>query len=234
MSAIRLVTFDVTNTIIRVAGGVGQNYAQVAAMYNKKVDPGTLEKAFMSTYKHYNSKYPNFGTHNGLSSNKWWNLMVKDTFLSAGCDDKDLDSIAQHLYVHFATEKGWEVIPGAVSVLTKLKETGVTLGVVSNFDERLERILAQLSLRHYFQFVLTSVEAKCSKPDSNIFKQALQFVDCRPEEGLHIGDNALTDYEGATRAGMKALLYRRQSKSSPEAVNPEHIVHNLTDVVKLL
>lgn len=234
MSSIRLVTFDVTNTIIRVVGNVGHNYAQAAAVYNKTVDPVKLDNAFPKVYKHHSNMYPNFGVHNGLTTNKWWNMVVEETFREAGCDDANVDKIAQHLFVHFASGKGWEILPEAVSTLTKLAERGVTIGVVSNFDERLERILTHLALRHFFKFVICSAVVKCQKPNEDIFKLALKAGNCKPEAALHIGDNVFTDYEGATKAGMKAVLYWNKSKAVPETVNSNNVVHNLSDVLHFL
>lgn len=234
MSPVRLVTFDVTNTIIRVSGGVGHVYAKVAAMYNTSVDPADLDHSFPKVYRQYITKYPNFGVHDSLTPNKWWNMVVHDTFREAGCTHEKLDKIAQHLYVHFASGQGWEVLPGAVQTLEKLKSTGVKLGVVSNFDERLEKILTHLALLHYFQFVLSSALLKCAKPSSEIFRMATEKGDCKPEEIIHVGDNVITDYEGARAAGMRALLYRDRTKDIPEGVDKANVVFTLADVCKFL
>lgn len=234
MSAIRLVTFDVTNTIIRVAGNVGYNYCQMASKYNTIADPTKIDKAFPKVYKDYTKKYPNFGVFNDLTPNKWWTMVVKETFREAGYEDDHLDKIAQDLYTFFASSEGWEILPEAISTLQQITDRGVLLGAVSNFDERLEQVLNNLDIRHYFQFVLSSTVVKCEKPSKDIFKMAMKAVKCKPEESLHIGDNVITDYEGATGAGMNALLLWNKTKAIPEAVDTTRVVYHLADVLKFL
>ncbi|XP_060566635.1 haloacid dehalogenase-like hydrolase domain-containing protein 3 [Ruditapes philippinarum] len=160
MSPVRLITFDVTNTIMRVARSVGHNYANVARMYGQDVDAVKLNKSFRTVYKTYNDLYPNFGVHNGLTPFVWWNKVVVDSFKDAGSDGENLDKIAQHLYVMFSTSQGWEILPDAEKTLSNLKGRRLKLGVISNFDDRLEKILTQIALRHYFDFVLASAVVK--------------------------------------------------------------------------
>ena len=50
------------------------------------------------------------------------------------------------------------------------------LGVVSNFDDRLERTLLAHRLRHYFDFIVTSVSARSEKPEAAIFHTALHIA----------------------------------------------------------
>lgn len=230
MSPIRLITFDVTNTIIRVLGSVGQSYAKVAAIYGKNVDPDSLDKTFRTSFKQNMKLYPNFGVHNDLTPFKWWTNVVIESFKSAGCDDKGLEQIAQHLYVLFATQKGWEVLPGATDILTLLKQRGIQLGVVSNFDDRLERILTQLSLMHYFDFVIASSVVKVAKPDAEIFKMALKTADVKPEEVIHVGDNIDTDYKGAKAAGLNSVLLLDKDKEVPNGVDKSMVIHHLCEL----
>ncbi|XP_045211301.2 haloacid dehalogenase-like hydrolase domain-containing protein 3 [Mercenaria mercenaria] len=227
MSRIRLVTFDVTNTIIRVTKSVGQNYANVARMYGKDVDVTKLNTSFRAVFSNYNKLYPNFGVHNGLTPFKWWSKVVVDSFREAGSDEQHLEQIAQHLYVMFATSKGWEVLPGAEKTLTELKQKGVKLGVISNFDDRLDKILTELALRHYFDFVLASAVVKIAKPDPDLFEMAFKMADVKPEEALHIGDNILTDYVGARNSGCKGVLLVPPDKQIPKDVDSSCVIRNL-------
>lgn len=234
MSPIRLVTFDVTNTIIKVCGSVGHNYSKVAAMYGKTVEPENLNSCFGTVYKRHNDLYRNFGVHNGMTPFKWWANVVVDTFKEAGSDDSQLEQIAQHLYVMFSTQNGWTVLPNAVHTLEKLKQTGVKLGVISNFDDRLDKILTQLALRHYFDFLLASAVVKVAKPDAEIFNMALKIADLKPEEALHVGDNVKTDYFGAKQAGWNYLLLLDKEKQVPDSVEKSTVIHNLDQLTEYL
>jgi REG-2-like HAD superfamily hydrolase len=220
---------------MRVARSVGHNYANVARMYGQDVDAVKLNKSFRTVYKTYNDLYPNFGVHNGLTPFVWWNKVVVDSFKDAGSDRENLDKIAQHLYVMFSTSQGWEILPDAEKTLSNLKGRGLKLGVISNFDDRLEKILTQLALRHYFDFVLASAVVKIAKPDSGIFKMAFNMADVKPEDTLHVGDNVANDFFGAANAGCAGVLFVPPEKDIPEDVNKTHVIrtlYQLTDYIK--
>ena len=66
-------------------------------------------------------------------------------------------------------------------------------------DPRLKNILQEAGLSHYFEFVLTSYEAKCFKPQADIFSLALEKYSkeyTKPVECCHIGDSYNEDYLG--------------------------------------
>ncbi|MEW8547218.1 MAG: HAD-IA family hydrolase [Candidatus Thiodiazotropha sp.] len=234
MSPIRLITFDMTNTMIRVLGSVGQNYANVAAQYGKTVDPTKIDSAFKRQFKLQMAKYPNFGVKSGLTPFKWWTSLVIECFKDAGYDDPSLTQIANHSYVHFATAKGWEVIPGTASVLDHLKDKGLKLGVVSNFDNRLEKILHELSLAHYFDFIVDSATFGEAKPSREIFDHALKAGKTEASDALHIGDNSTNDYHGAINAGMKALLLVDSGSTIHDSVNKDHVIQRLGEVERYI
>ena len=53
------------------------------------------------------------------------------------------------------------------------------------------------------------------KPDTRIFKKALEVSGCLPEEVIHIGDSLRSDALGAQKAGIKPLLLDRYGKYGP-------------------
>ncbi|KAK3605921.1 hypothetical protein CHS0354_017827 [Potamilus streckersoni] len=231
----KLITFDITNTIIRVMGSVGQQYANVAGIYGLKADACNLDQSFKSAWKKQNAQYPNFGCQQGLSSYKWWTDLVKNCFTEAGHSGNDkLLTIANHLYVHFSTCKGWEIFPTSVcATLDEIKRKYPTMkyGVISNFDDRLDKILQSLAIRHYFDFVLPSGLAKVAKPDKKIFHLALDIASVQPSEAIHVGDNVTNDYFGAQGVGMTALLLCHVGQSVSKEVDENYVIHNLSGIL---
>lgn len=89
------------------------------------------------------------------------------------------------------------------------------------------RVLESLDITPLLKFALTSEEEGVEKPDKRIFQIACERAECRPGQVLHVGDElrwfvaivlvranlssncGSSDYEGATQAGMRALLLRR-------------------------
>lgn len=230
--SLRVITFDVTNTMLRVAGSVGQQYAKIGKLYNVERSVESLDSAFKKTWSEYNSKLPNFGTHNGMSSQQWWKAIVKDCFRNTGeTSEESLSHVADHLFLHFRNAESWQVTPGADETLSTLTNMGFKLGIISNTDERLVELLTRVALRHHFEFVLTSVEAKCAKPDPVIFKQALELSQVNPSQVLHVGDDYKNDYCGAKQSGMKAVLLSRGDNLPPD-VDPKEIITNMMDLTE--
>lgn len=235
MSSLKLVTFDVTNTIIKVSGSVGLHYANVGKLYGVEADEQQLNKAFKLKWKEQTDQYPNYGVAKGMSSFSWWTDLVKKCFIHAGhTDDDKLNQVSSHLYIHFKTAKAWEVLPGAVHILQAIKDKGLSLGVISNFDERLDKILMTLALRHYFDFVLASQEVKLAKPDREIFERAMIVGKVDADSILHIGDNEQNDYWGARNAGCHSLLLAKNKSEVKNGVDKNHVISNLEEILNHL
>ncbi|MBS2533294.1 HAD family hydrolase [Catenulispora sp. NF23] len=99
----------------------------------------------------------------------------------------------------------------AVDVLTRLRERGVRLAVVSNDDKGTvrEELLA-FGLLEFFEVVVGSNLIGCEKPEPRIFATALDRIGCRPHEVWFVGDGVLNDIFGAFAAGIaKPILYDR-------------------------
>jgi putative hydrolase of the HAD superfamily len=93
--------------------------------------------------------------------------------------------------------------------LQRLKNCGLKLAVVSNWDERLRPLLRALELDHYFDVIIVSRELGCHKPDAKIFEMAAAQLGIPAEAILHVGDSAIEDFDGARKAGFRAVLLRR-------------------------
>lgn len=117
MQPVKLVTLDVTNTVIRVVGGVGYQYANVAKGHGVNLNPDDVNRAFRQKWKEHNKLFPIFGSKNGLTSREWWNGLVKKTLTQSGMDREDdaLSKVSLEICKHFETE-GWMLIPQSVRV----------------------------------------------------------------------------------------------------------------------
>ncbi|CAN7994186.1 unnamed protein product [Ixodes hexagonus] len=244
VSRFRLITFDATNTLLRFRESVGQAYSGVANMYGVSSDPKRLNTSFRTEWKKMVAEHPNFGCKSGLSSQQWWSELVRRTFLLSGCDaanDRVMAVIAGHLYESYKTPNCWTPNNGTAEVLETLRMSGHTLGVISNTDERLDCILTNLKLRHYFDFVIASSVVKVEKPSNDIFSLALSRAGngrpVKPEDALHVGDNVELDYLASKAAGWSALLLVNHDANvkkvaAMKVVEPSHVVYRLSDVVK--
>jgi putative hydrolase of the HAD superfamily len=97
----------------------------------------------------------------------------------------------------------------ASPALAYLREHGLKLIVVSNWDVSLETVLDRTGLAPLLDDVVSSAAAGARKPDPAIFEVALGLAGCEPGEALHVGDTPEEDVEGAHAAGIRALLLDR-------------------------
>lgn len=235
---IRLLTWDVKDTLLRLRRPVGEEYAAKAQAHGLEVEATTLGQAFGQAYKAQNHRFPTYGLSRGLTSRQWWQDVVLQTFHLAGVRDAQaVATIAAQLYEDFSRPCTWQVLEGAETTLRRCQKRGLRLAVISNFDQRLEDILVGLGLREHFDFVLTSEAAGWPKPDPRIFHKALQLAHTEPAAAAHIGDSYRCDYQGARAVGMHSFLVVGAEPLDPvirDSVPEEHILPSLSHLLSAL
>ena len=92
-------------------------------------------------------------------------------------------------------------LAGAEDALVRLRNAGLVLACVSNWDVSLGPQLERSGLRDPFAEIVSSAEAGAAKPDPAVFAVALERLGVRADRTLHIGDGD-TDREGASAAGL--------------------------------
>ncbi|KAF7272419.1 hypothetical protein GWI33_014806 [Rhynchophorus ferrugineus] len=171
--------------------------------------------------------------YNRLSSfSPWWTTVAKETFKASKLpfDENKLDKVAAHLLEMYKTSACWQHCYGIPGLLTYIKSKNIPVGIISNFDSRLETILTNLRLRDYFKFIIGSYEVGIEKPSKEIFDLALERSEqkgIQPSECLHIGDKPSLDYQGATQAGWNAFLINDKNikdlKEKYDFLDPDHV-----------
>ena len=99
--------------------------------------------------------------------------------------------------------------PDAAPALAELRERGLRLVCVSNWDCSLPDVLRRCGLADALDVVVTSASAGARKPDPAIFASALALAGCEADELVHVGDTPEEDVVGAGAAGARALLLDR-------------------------
>jgi REG-2-like HAD superfamily hydrolase len=176
--------------------------------------------AFKKNFKSLKKEHPNFGSES-IGYEKWWTRLVTQVLSEASRNQivkKDLENIAKRLINKYETDECWEKFKKTDELIDALRKEKKVIGVISNFDSRLHNLFTQMELLD-FHFVITSYEAKCEKPDAQIFQLALKqasdvisppnfqdFLAIKPSESLHIGNERENDSEAAKNAGWSSVL----------------------------
>jgi putative hydrolase of the HAD superfamily len=95
---------------------------------------------------------------------------------------------------------------GAAETLSALSERGFRIGVVSNADGRVRRLLDEAGLSPFLQVVIDSSEVGVEKPDPRIFREASDRIETPPHACAYVGDIYEIDVIGARTAGFEPIL----------------------------
>src|SRR5262245_37658048 len=144
----------------------------------------------------------------------WWRQLGTRVFdkVAPSLSELDRDNFFEVAYEHFAEPGVWELYPEVPEVLEQLQPR-FQLAVVSNFDGRLRFILQNLGISKYFPRVFISSELGADKPDPEIYRRALEVMDLRANEVLHVGDDAERDWKAAAAAGLSVFRLDRPRNS---------------------
>ena len=122
-----------------------------------------------------------------------------------------------------------DVLPTVVYIYDK----GIKLAVISNtiFEGKLhDSDLKRLGIFKYFDFTIYSSDVGVRKPDSKIFKVALEKLKVKPDGAIFIGDRLYDDIKGAKSVGMTAILKEKRTYKGEEEIIPDLVIKNISDL----
>lgn len=129
-----------------------------------------------------------------------------------------------------------EPYPEALPTLRRLRELGLSLGIVSDqpAGPDCRAMMDYWDLTPLFDAVALSCEVGCAKPDPRIFRSALERLGALPDEAVMVGDDLLADVAGALSVGMKAIWLPRRGRRTDGVVVPDAIVESLDELPGIL
>lgn len=201
------ITFDAVGTLIVPHPSVGEIYTEELRSLGYAVSPDALEKNFVDAFGRFKYEYPN-----AILDRNDWRTIVAYTLHELTPKD-DFDHQFETLWNAFTDPKRWRLLPGIESTLSRLRENGLRLFVLSNNDERLHLVLKGLNIDTYFEDVFISTELGVQKPSKQIFDIVQERIAVVPKNILHVGDNLIEDMEGALQAGWNAALVGSATKT---------------------
>ena len=87
----------------------------------------------------------------------------------------------------------------------------------------------------FLDFSFISAAVGWEKPGKEIFQMGLRAAGVRPDEALHIGDDLITDVQGARNCDIFPVLINRESTiSHQENEQPCDIIHFLSEIMTYL
>jgi len=107
-----------------------------------------------------------------------------------------------------SSSRHWLLREYVLKELEVLKSNGKKVGILSNFDPVLEKILTRLGVKEYLDYVWISALVGLEKPDQRFYDMFLSHFEIEPAKCLYLGDSLVRDYYPAAQAGMHAVLLK--------------------------
>ncbi len=208
---IRAITFDCAQTLIEVAWNPEFNLCEAARTIGLRL-PQEAASAYRDLFQ---TRMPQFLEMNlkrsATEGRKFYEALTRDWLSNIGCESEraeDVTNAAEQL-VFGPDTRVFQVYAETAEALKNLAAKDFVLGVISNWDYSLHRVLEMFGLDRYFSATVASLEEGVEKPDPKLFQIALAKLGCKAEETFHIGDDPIDDIQGATRSGIRAALIDR-------------------------
>ncbi len=210
----KVIFLDAMGTLFGIKGSVGEIYQAIALKYGVEISANIIDRAFFASFQ--NASPLAFGSNYSDQEMEryefnWWKKIVQETFkrLDKINEFTDFSAFFREMYAYFATEKPWHIYPDVIPSLQRWQQKGIQLGIISNFDRRLYKVLDLLEIKHFFSSITISSEAGFAKPNPKIFQTALKKHYCLSQQAWHIGDSFTEDYQGARAAEIKSFWLNR-------------------------
>jgi HAD superfamily hydrolase (TIGR01509 family) len=208
---IDLITFDAGGTLFDMAPSRDEVFVRILS----KRFGGLSDAAIAASLRNADRKFDDeFATQDGKNEGPFWKRYDEFVFRELGVAD-DSGTLHGELDAEFSEMipkvESWVEYPETRGILERIKSREFKLGVISNATDLTKRVLDNLDLNQFFDFVIVSEEVGYRKPRPEIFRLAARMGKTAPNRSLHIGDKFAVDVVGASRAGMNAVLLDRVS-----------------------
>lgn len=170
----------------------------------------TIQKALDHAFLTLNDRGEPFSISPEISR-RFWTRLYLAVLGELGVRDES-DALAAYLYHEFSNPEHYAPFPDALAAMRELRAQGYRLGVVSNWEAWLPRLLSRLGFAPLLEVTVVSGAEGFEKPDPRLFRLALEQLGLTPERCVYVGDNPQVDIEPAVALGMHAVLVDRRGR----------------------
>ncbi|KAK6359680.1 hypothetical protein TWF696_000823 [Orbilia brochopaga] len=155
-----LITVDAFGTLYEPRRPVAAQYVDVAAQHGLDgLDVAAVERSFLQAFKEQRNAHPNYGRATNMTAQTWWAQITEKTFTPLLTHRQTIPlTLHEALWTHFASSTAYDLLPGTLDFFTALTQyrqavaaapwqfRTVTLGVLSNSDDRVIDVLKSLGI----------------------------------------------------------------------------------------
>jgi putative hydrolase of the HAD superfamily len=205
-----MIFFDAGETLIHPLPSFPELFSAVCADHGLNVDsnriPG-ITRRLMGNIEERQEQGFTF-TNKLEKSRRFWLDFYTGVVRELGYDRED-GELPGALYRVFSRPSNYGAYHDVQDTLEELSGRGFRMGLISNFESWLDDLLGDLGIKRFFEVVIISGREGFEKPHPRIFELALERGGVEPQRALHVGDSPISDFGGASKAGMQAVLLDR-------------------------
>jgi putative hydrolase of the HAD superfamily len=217
---IEAVFFDVGNTLLYPYPSVSAVCREILLDAGHDHEIEAIDELLPLVDEYYEDRYredDTFWTDEGETSQVWvgmYSLLVRRLGI-----DEDAEKLARRVYDEFGDPARWRAYDDVIPTLKRLAvERRLKVGVISNWDSRLEELLNGLGLSAMLDAIVSSADVGLHKPDPRIFQLACTKLGVEPENAVHVGDHHYADIVGASAVGMAPVMIDRYDAERDGAI----------------
>ncbi|MGQ9469041.1 MAG: HAD family hydrolase [Nitrososphaerales archaeon] len=126
--------------------------------------------------------------------------------------------------------------PDALQTLTKIKNLGLKLAIVTNNGRKATSIVTKkFGLNYFFDVIVTREDSKELKPDGGSIKKAIEVLGINAKKAIYVGDGVI-DILAAKVAKVISVAVPTGISSIKNLIEakPDYIIGSLKDIVALI
>jgi putative hydrolase of the HAD superfamily len=127
-------------------------------------------------------------------------------------------------------------VPHALETLETLRARGKRLGLLTNGNASYQRHkIERHHLAPLFDCILIEEEFGVAKPDTRVYRAALEQLQITPREAWMVGDNLALDVGAPQQLGIVGVWFDPDRGGLPaeSSVHPDRIIHALPELLDL-
>ncbi|ELI5415061.1 HAD-IA family hydrolase [Vibrio parahaemolyticus] len=235
---LKAIFFDMDETLCGTSQAdkaAGQKFAAwIQQTYPQVSDPQAfLQRYLQGVYKKLNAEFPQLVAL--LPDENAFRCGLIQTILAENGIHIDTEQAqqAQH-YFDSARMGAFTFFPGVKEMLTDLRKH-YKLVVITNgpiFSQHPKLKATQMD--EWVDHIIVGGEEPEEKPAASIFQKALNLVDIKPEEALHIGDSLAADIAGANNMGILSVWVNATGASNPTEITPNFEIRETVELKEIL
>jgi putative hydrolase of the HAD superfamily len=208
----RAVFFDAGETLVHPHPSFTELFAQVLRREGFDVDEAAVAAKVHVIGERFSeaARDEELWTTSPARSQAFW-LSVYERFLDA-LEVPGAPELHTILYREFTDLANYRAFEDVRPALDALREAGLLLGVVSNFEEWLEGLLDALGMADDFAVRVVSGAEGMEKPDPRIYALALERAGVDADRSAFVGDNPEFDVDPPAKLGMFPVLIDRRDR----------------------